>query len=403
MAKSTNAYISIYEQARRKKTKNDKWSDEYVREVTTEDMKAYIGIRMIMAIDPKPSLDDYWSANPALGNQKVIQTMSRRRFQSIQRYFHINDPKNDPTRMADKTKAKEILERNPLYKVSPLMEAVRKKSMALYNLHQEIAVDEAMIKCHGQHYGIVGAPNKPAKRGFKIFVAADGVSGYLWNFQVYMRKQKEVGLTQRVVENLTESVSGRNHIIFIDKFYTSIPLALSLLERSTYVCGSFNTGRRMWPQELKVSMHKRKKEDKIRSMKRGEFMTRQSTDGKLVATVWKDSKLVFNLSTCYNPITNAREDTVQRKSIGNEGKWERTEYPCPQAIIEFNRFMGGVDRHDHMRSNYTLQRSSTRWWTYFGWFAVDVALINSYLLYKEIHPRASHKNFQLKVCTNSYN
>ena len=80
-----------------------------------------------------------------------------------------------------------------------------------------------MIKCHGQHSGIVGAPNKPAKRGFKIFVAADVVSGYLGNFQVYMRKRKEVGLTQRVVENLTEPVSDRNHIVFRDKFYTSVP------------------------------------------------------------------------------------------------------------------------------------------------------------------------------------
>ena len=117
--------------------------------------------------------------------------------------------------------------------------------MMLYNLHHEIAVDGAMIRCHGQHYGIVGAPNKPAKRGFKSFVAADGGSGYLWNFQVYMRKQKEVGLTQRVVENLTESVAERNYIIFIDKFYTSIPLALSLLGRSTFLCGSFNTEGRL--------------------------------------------------------------------------------------------------------------------------------------------------------------
>ena len=71
--------------------------------------------------------------------------------------------------------------------------------MALYNLHKEITVDETMIKCHGEPSGIVGAQNKRAKRGFKIFVAADGVSGYLWNYQVYMRKQKKVGLTQRVV------------------------------------------------------------------------------------------------------------------------------------------------------------------------------------------------------------
>ena len=224
MAKSTNAYIPIYEQARRKKTKSDKWSDEYVREVTTEDMKAYTGIRMIMAVDPKPSLDDYWSANPALGNQKVIQTMSRRRFQSIQRYLHITDPKNDPTRMADKTKAKEILEKNPLYKVSPLMEAVRKKEYGIVQPSSRDSCRRGNVKMPWPTFWNSGAPNKPAKCGFKIFVAADVVSGYLWNFQVYMRKQ-------RVVENLTESVSGRNHIIFIDKFYTSVPLALSLLKR----------------------------------------------------------------------------------------------------------------------------------------------------------------------------
>ena len=253
MAKSTNSYIPIYQQAKRRKTNNKTWADQNAREITTDDIRAYIGIRMIMAVDPKPCTDDYWSANPALGNQNIIQTMPRRRFQSIQRYFHVNDPTTDPTRMTDKEEARRALEKNPLYKVSPLMEAIRKKSMALYNLHQEIAVDEAMIKCHGQHSGIVGAPNKPAKRGFKIFVAADGVSGYLWNFQVYMRKQKEVGLTQRVVENLTEPVAGRNHIIFVDKFYTSVPLALSLLERSTFICGSFNTGRKFWPKDLKVA------------------------------------------------------------------------------------------------------------------------------------------------------
>lgn len=80
------------------------------------------------------------------------------------------------------------------------METIRKKIMAFYPLHQEIVVHEAMIKWHGQHSGIGGAPNKPAKCVFKIFVAADGLSGYLWNFQVYTRKQKEIGLTQRIVD-----------------------------------------------------------------------------------------------------------------------------------------------------------------------------------------------------------
>jgi hypothetical protein len=169
-------------------------------------MKAFFGIRMIMAIEPKPSMDDYWSSNPPLRNSRIADTMSRQKFKLIQRYFHIKDPKRDPVCITDPSEAKQVARKDPLYKVSPLLEKVRRNSNRLYNLHQEVCVDEAMIKCHGQHWGIVGAPNKPAKRGFKIFVSADAVSGYTSNFLVYMWNQKETGLTQKVVENLTEEI-----------------------------------------------------------------------------------------------------------------------------------------------------------------------------------------------------
>lgn len=145
-------------------------------------MKAYVGIRMIMGIDQKTSTEDYWSTNPSLRNIRISETMSRRTFKLIQRYFHINDPFKDPSRLADLEKAKQISKKDPLYKVSPLLEAVRQNSIRLYNLHQEFSIDEAMVNCHAQHWGIVGALNKPAKRGFKVFVAADAVSGYLSNF-----------------------------------------------------------------------------------------------------------------------------------------------------------------------------------------------------------------------------
>ncbi|XP_052761699.1 piggyBac transposable element-derived protein 4-like [Mya arenaria] len=173
---------------RQRKLKNDPyWSDAKYKVITEEDIKAYFGIRILMGINKLPQLLDYWSTNPSMRNERIASTMSRQKFLTIQRYFHINDPTQDPTRLKDHDVAKKKLERDPLFKVSPLMEAMRENSMTKYNMHQNISVDEAMIKCHGQHSSIVGAPNKPAKRGFKIFVCADAVSGYLWNFQVYLR------------------------------------------------------------------------------------------------------------------------------------------------------------------------------------------------------------------------
>jgi hypothetical protein len=48
--------------------------------VDEDDMKAYIGIRMVMALDPKPSIADYWSTHPAFKNQYIADVMSRNRF-----------------------------------------------------------------------------------------------------------------------------------------------------------------------------------------------------------------------------------------------------------------------------------------------------------------------------------
>ena len=100
-----------------------------------------------------------------------------------------------------------------------------------------------------------------------------------------------------------------------------------------YVCGSFNTSRRNWPKDLNIKKKVKKKDDKIRSMKRGDHIIRQSACGKLTAILWMDSKPVFNLSTCYEPVVNKRRDMVQRKAINENGKWQKSEVVCPPQLL----------------------------------------------------------------------
>ena len=286
MASASNAYVPVYQgRKRQEKGTPDDWTDIYYRTITAEDIKAYIGIRMIMAIDPKPCIEDYWSTDPALGNQFISLTMSRKTFFTIQKYFHVCNPEKDPARIKNAKERREKMQADPLYKVSKLLDHVKTKSKSSYNLNQQVSVDEAMVKCHGSHWGIVGAPNKPAKRGFKVFTLADGTTGYVSDFDVYLRKQRETGLTQRVVEDLCEDIQGRNHIVFVDKYYTSIPLAQSLLKKKTYICGSFNTSRKQWPADLKPDKKKTKKSDPVQSLKRGQSMARQTKSGDMVACV----------------------------------------------------------------------------------------------------------------------
>ena len=46
--------------------------------------------------------------------------------------------------------------------------------------------------------------------------------------------------------------------------------------------------------------------------------------------------------------------------------------------------MGGVDLSDHLRSYYSLARTSHKWYKYIFYFLLDLAIGNAYILEKEL-------------------
>ena len=162
------------------------------------------------------------------------------------------------------------------------------------------------------------------------------------DFEVYLRTSKrEEGLTKRVVETLCKDETGKTHIVYVDKFYTSIPLALSLLKKKIYLCGSFNTSRKQWPNKLKTQ----KTGCYLKKLKRGDFICKQSEDGKMLASVWKDSSLLFNLTTCHNHV----QEKFQERSENYKNRKTVSLNPT-EGFVAYNKFMGGVGRHHHLRT-----------------------------------------------------
>lgn len=67
-------------------------------------------------------------------------------------------------------------------------------------------------------------PNKPIKRGIKLWIGADSSNGYTAEFQVYAWKKDarpEKGLGYRIVYDLTRKLVGKHFQIFCDNFFTS--------------------------------------------------------------------------------------------------------------------------------------------------------------------------------------
>jgi hypothetical protein len=108
----------------------------------------------------------------------------------------------------------------------------------------------------------------------------------------------EEGLGSHVIKDLSRYLVGKNHVIYIDNFFSSPALFESLLAEGIYCCGTVHINRRGMPEAIKG----------VKLKERGDTLTVQK--GNLVATAWKDKKVVAYLITNCDPTESS---LVQRR------------------------------------------------------------------------------------------
>lgn len=209
-------------------------------------------------------------------------------------------------------------------------------------------------------------PLKPTKRGFKVWVRADAVTGFFCDFDVYVGRPSdaqspEVGLGERVVRQLCRPLQEGNYQIFCDNFFSTCSLFDDLRQQKIYACGTARMDRRGFPDTLKG----------VVLPERGQSVSCQR--GNLVATVWQDKKPVKVLSTMCDPTETA---SVQRRQ--KDGS--KVTVPCPAAVVAYNKYMGGVDKGDQLRHYYCFRLKCVENYKYIFWFMLDVAVTNGHIL-----------------------
>jgi hypothetical protein len=90
----------------------------------------------------------------------------------------------------------------------------------------------------------------------------------------------EEGLGSRVIKDLSRHLVGKNHVIYMDNFFSNPALFESLLAKGIYCSGTVRINRRGMPEAIKG----------VKLKERGDTLTVQK--GNLVATAWKDKKVV---------------------------------------------------------------------------------------------------------------
>lgn len=352
--------------------------------LSNEEFLAFFGMLIIMGFHILPSLRHYWSTDINLHVQRISDIMSLKRFLKIFRYIHLNDNNKMPKRGTPNF--------DVLYKVSPLVKELNSSFKNLFDPSRYLAIDESMVKFKGRSSIKQYMPMKPVKRGFKVWALCCSESGYALDLSIYTGKsgKKPEPLGKKVVKNLSAPYLGKGQCIFFDNFFSDVSLSNFLLEKNTFSVGTIRPNRKNYPKNLKCD------KDMIQS----EIDFAQCDDTSIIK--WKDrgTKSVSVISTMHNPL-----DTSEVSRNNKDGTSKIVT--CPNAIVDYNKYMGGVDRFDQLLETYNLSWKSRRWWMRIFFYFLDASIVNSYVIYKETlllsspHSKPiSHLAFRSKLASN---
>ncbi|XP_063757603.1 piggyBac transposable element-derived protein 4-like [Eleginops maclovinus] len=340
----TNLYA---EQTRSATPSNSKWEP-----VTIVEMKTFVGLCLAMGIIELPLRRDFWRQKKWLFRTTIPQAMSRDRFAIIWRYLHLQD--ND---------AIDVDRTDKLWKVRWYLDYLKDRFQELYEVNGFVSVDESMVKFKGRLSFRQYLPLKPTKWGIKVWVMAESSTGYVSNFQVYTGRKaggSEKGLAHRVVMDLARPYFGSHLSIYMDNFYSGVPLFEDLSAHGLDACGTIRSNRKGIPT-------------KLAAMARHQYTVRQKDD--LTFCAWQDTKAVLVLSNHHAPTATG---TVKRRQGGDV----QTEVTVPACLSDYQRNMKGVDLLDQMVGYYTIKHRSKKWWRRLFFYFLSVSCYNAYIVAK---------------------
>lgn len=330
-----------------RRTKNLKLN---IQETDMHEIMIILGCTLVMSYNKVPSFSNYWSKNESMGNSVIKSAIGRDRCTFLMSKMYFTDPKRPDN--SSKT-----------YYVDDVLECLKIKFQAARTESSYQSIDESMVKFKGRSSLKQFIPNKPIKRGIKLWERCDSMTGYIYDLNIYAGKEttkREGTLGERVVKKLCETVRSPDVCCCFDRFFTSV----DSMTRLEYPCvGTYMRNRKNVPEF----------ENKKLSRGDTDFFV---TDLRIMATRWQDTKQVLLLSNCHAPTVGK----VERKLKTGE----KCTFDCPEAVIFYNKYMGGVDLADQKVSTYDLDRKSTKWWRKVFYKLLMAAVTNSWILYSQL-------------------
>ena len=317
-------------------------------------LKAYLGILIHTGLSQFPKMVDHWENSVHYSCPFCPNVMTKNQFLLIHKFFHIVD--NSRVNTDDR-----------LHKIRPLLDLLTSKFQRFYVLNRELTINERMVKYTGRLSFRQYIPNKPTKLGIKVFLIADSITGYVWNWYVYSGAVvgRRANGVHNLIVDLTQDLHNRGHRLYYDSFFIFVPTVRYLATKGIASAGMLRKNRRLIPDDVKQAPD---------TLQRGEthFMRVNS----LLCFVYRDKRDIRFLTNCHG------------NQIGENGR--------PEALINYNIFARGVDKANQSNSFYHFSHRSLKWYKTLFISLLETAISNAYCLYMFQNPNSSLKSLKFR-------
>nr|XP_046216191.1 piggyBac transposable element-derived protein 4-like isoform X1 [Oncorhynchus gorbuscha] len=355
--------------------------------VSVEEMYKYLSIVIYMGLLNVHTVSDYWNRNRIYCLPFCCTVMTMTRFRAITYSLHMSDPAEDE----ENDKKKGTADYDRLMRIKPLKDQILDACRAFYHPFQNLSIDERMVHSKARHSLKQYIKSKSYRYGFKLYVLADSRNGYTCDFNVFMTKNPSAsgkGESYDVAMNLLKvPYLGTGYHIYVDNFFTSTTFFRDLYKKKLGACGTI---REICVGIRENSMPARAEKGTIRWLR----------DGELLFTKWMGAQPVTMCTTIHKAF--AGEQVKIRKQSKN-GSWTTQCIPVPEAIKPYNKYMGGVDLSDSLIKCYSVAHKTMKWYKTFFFHFIDIAVVNSFLLQKDMaqmkkKKSMTHKQFREQLC-----
>ena len=324
--------------------------------VDDKDIWRVFGLVVLMGIVKKPTLKSYWSTRPHLSTSIFGKIISRDRFLTILNCLHFTDNSENPAG-------------NKLFKLGNVLSMICERLSSVLLPGKFISLDESLLAWKGRLSFKQYIPSKRSRFGIKIFALCDAVSGYVHKLSVYIGNEREQaegtgrGVTHNIVMKLMNGLLNTGRCLYMDNYYNSPELAAELIKNNTHVCGTLRPNRKGVPKDLKLCNGK--------TIKKGE--TTSFSNGDCMVGCWRDKKCICLISTMHKNM-----EVVDTGKVNYKGG----KICKPAAILDYNKYMGGVDKSDQNLHYYNAARKTMKWYKKLFFHLLDICVYNAVIVYR---------------------